>query len=1052
MKKIRKIIPILLLICILTSNISTIFAKSICESEKVNLVFDHDCVSVLRIKGTNMLKQVAYVCYKDPDTGIKYPAFCVEPDKEGIGTGAGDSYDVTLSALSTPILWRMLYKGYVGSSYTSWGLECDDDLYFATKAAVHCFADGTTPVTKYEIPHRVGHGDNVSLEEVQRRGAKVLEVAQAIYDYAYNSSENYIKASVSVSKREQTEISLGGTKYLAQNFNVNANKELTSYNVSILGFPDGTRILNSSNNDSASMSNSTFKIAIPIKSIVKNFVGYINVTDAKVKTFPIFYANSGNDSTQNYIITDPSETSNARTTLDVDAYKSTLKIIKSDSENKEAIAGAVFNVKYADGTNIGDYTTDKNGTITISKLRQGKVIVTEKSVPSNYVLDSSSKDVVLEYNSSSTLSITNDKKKGSVKVIKYDKDNNEIRLSDVEFKLYNEQQKEIGTYKTDKNGEIYIENLDIGKYTLKETETNVGYDLTDDITFIVEYKKTTTLEVDNEQSKGQVQVIKIDADYNNIPLKDVVFHVLDENKNFIEEIKTDEQGIATTSRLPSYNKTYYLQEVETNQDYILDKDLHKFTIVKDKVSEIVIENKHQEGNLQIYKVDKDNHRITLGGVKFSLYSVEFNKIVGNYTTDLNGEIKISNLRVGNYILKETNKKNGYKLAKDIKIEIKANETNNITVENELEKGQIKVIKVDKDNNTIFIPDTKFEILDENKNYIETITTNENGEAYSSLLPSYNRLYYIHEIEANKDYVLNDKQFEIGLTVDKTSEIKIENERIKGKVEITKVDSKDENKKLESAKFGVYDEKDNLIETIVTNKDGIATSSDLYKGKYYLKELDTGSKYYLLNENTFEFEIVNNGEIIKKTIENEPTDITVDVDKIGTAEIMPGNDVNYIFSNVANNSNIYLDNFKWFDYIPTDYIRLQKMTTGKWNQDLTYKVYYKTNKSNEYILFKENLKTDENYDLDFSQITLEDDEYIIETMFDFGKVEKGFRESISPTMTCKSFDTLKDNDVFTNKTKTVGTYFDVTSEADSTWTTITHVPEKPHEPVLPRTGK
>ena len=75
-----------------------------------------------------MLKQVAYVCYKDPDTGIKYPAFCVEPDKEGIGTGAGDSYDVTLSALSNPILWRMLYKGYVGSSYTSWGLECDDDL------------------------------------------------------------------------------------------------------------------------------------------------------------------------------------------------------------------------------------------------------------------------------------------------------------------------------------------------------------------------------------------------------------------------------------------------------------------------------------------------------------------------------------------------------------------------------------------------------------------------------------------------------------------------------------------------------------------------------------------------------------------------------------------------------------------------------------------------------------------------------------------------------------------------------------------------------------
>ncbi len=143
----------------------------------------------------------------------------------------------------------------------------------------------------------------------------------------------------------------------------------------------------------------------------------------------------------------------------------------------------------------------------------------------------------------------------------------------------------------------------------------------------------------------------------------------------------------------------------------------------------------------------------------------------------------------------------------------------------------------------------------------------------------------------------------------------------------------------------------------------------------------------MNEDTFEFEIANNGETIKKTIKNEPTDITVDVDKTGTTEIKPGEDVNYEFSNVANNSNVYLDNFKWYDYIPTDYIRLQKMTTGTWNQDLTYKVYYKTNKSNDYVLFKEDLSTNENYDLDFTQIVLADDEYITETCFDFGKVEK-----------------------------------------------------------------
>lgn len=128
-----------------------------------------------------------------------------------------------------------------------------------------------------------------------------------------------------------------------------------------------------------------------------------------------------------------------------------------------------------------------------------------------------------------------------------------------------------------------------------------------------------------------------------------------------------------------------------------------------------------------------------------------------------------------------------------------------------------------------------------------------------------------------------------------------------------------------------------------------------------------------------------------------------------------------------------------------------MTTGIWNQDLKYDVYYKTNKSKDYILFRKGLSTQENYNLDFTKLKLEDGEYIVETMFDFGKVDIGFRESVSPTMNCKSLDTLKDNDTFVNHTKTIGTYFGVTAEADSNWTTIVHIPKKPTCPELPRTG-
>ena len=173
---------------------------------------------------------------------------------------------------------------------------------------------------------------------------------------------------------------------------------------------------------------------------------------------------------------------------------------------------------------------------------------------------------------------------------------------------------------------------------------------------------------------------------------------------------------------------------------------------------------------------------------------------------------------------------------------------------------------------------------------------------------------------------------------------------------------------------------------------------------------------------------------------------------GSREIKPGDKANYTFSNIGNDSNIYLENFKWYDYIPTEYVRLEKMTTGTWNQYLSYSVYYKTNKIQEYILFKESLQTTEDYELDFTEINLKEDEYITQIYYDFGKVDVGFGESISPTMRCKSFDTLQDGESFTNHTKTIGTYFGITAEANSEWTTVVHKPKEKHPKVLPRTGE
>ena len=62
------------------------------------------------------------------------------------------------------------------------------------------------------------------------------------------------------------------------------------------------------------------------------------------------------------------------------------------------------------------------------------------------------------------------------------------------------------------------------------------------------------------------------------------------------------------------------------------------------------------------------------------------------------------------------------------------------------------------------------------------------------------------------------------------------------------------------------------------KTGEGTSEELILGKYYVKEIDTGSPYYLLNEVIYITQITEDGEDILLQIDNEKTDIDVTVSK------------------------------------------------------------------------------------------------------------------------------------------------------------------------------
>ena len=226
--------------------------------------------------------------------------------------------------------------------------------------------------------------------------------------------------------------------------------------------------------------------------------------------------------------------------------------------------------------------------------------------------------------------------------------------------------------------------------------------------------------------------------------------------------------------------------------------------------------------------------------------------------------------------------------------------------------------------------------------------------------------------------------------------------------------------------------------------------DIFDGIKYVREKNSkGTEWYILNTKEYSAEIVNDGDIITLNISNIPENPDVDIEKEGIIQTTANQEIKYDFK-IKNTGNVPLSDFTWYDYLPTDYVRITKLITGTYNQDLNYSIYYKTNK-NDYKLLRDNLNTKENNYIDFSNLELAEDEYITEFKADFGTVDVGFESVINPYIFVRVNSNVNNDDIFTNRTRIEGynkTYM-VWDEDDHT----TKVYEKEIEvKKLPRTGK
>lgn len=752
-----------------------------------------------------------------------------------------------------------------------------------------------------------------------------------------------------------------------------------------------------------------------------------------------------------------------------------LIIQKQDRVTGQPLAGAQFRVTTASGcevgldgvigdstlTQAGIFETDDNGEIRISNLTPGAYVLTELQAPEGYTIDNPSTNVVIgEGGDTQTVVITNTPK-GGLLIKKMDSVTKEP-LSDVTFKVTTADGAVVGTsngeHRTDSNGYISIPGLEPGAYIVQEIQAKSGY-LLDDTpkTITVKDHQTYTLEVFN-QPKGGLVINKLDS-VTHEPLEGVEFTITEADGTVVDDnggmtssmglYRTDEKGQIIIDGLVG---TFIITETKTIEGYTIHEETRTQTVVinPNDTQTITVYN-DPVGGVELVKVNSADKTQRIPNVTFEIREMD-GGLVDTVTTDRNGRVFLS-LEDGAYYAVEIESAEGFKLDDTpAYFTVENGKTTTLQVENEAVSG----ILIHKTSSATGedIYGVTFLLYDDTNTPIGQQTTDDRGYAWFENLPA--GRYYLRELE-NDGYIPDTQMKTVYVQSGETTLVDWENTPITGQIQVTKT-AADYNSMngwpagtpIPNTEFEIYNAKTgNLVDTIRTDKNGVAASRPLPLGQYKIVE-SKAADFYGLDKTPIEVEIEFAGQIVKTAMTNKSLYTNVSIQKTGYVEVMPGQSIRYDFANIANNSTTSLTSFFWRDTLPTQAMRLDKIVTGTYNVPGNYKIVYQTNLSNgAWRTLADNLSTQQNYVLDASPaaLGLAANECVTQFMVSFGVVPSNFRQVEAPQVTCTVLSGLTGGTKFTNTADVGGVHDGQWIMAVSRWVTTVYKPSQP----LPRTG-
>jgi len=404
-------------------------------------------------------------------------------------------------------------------------------------------------------------------------------------------------------------------------------------------------------------------------------IGDIYTTDGEglitISTLsPDYYIVREIEAPANYILDETPKTVEVKTvspTIVTFSNKSLagLQIKKINSETHQPISGVTFGVYKLTGEKIGeDFKTDANGLIYISSLEPGFYTVRELKAAAGYILDSESKTVQIKWGENTHLEVENTPI-SELLITKTDIQTKKP-LQGVKFDIAKINGEKIGTYTTDKNGQIHVNSLSSGLYTVVETEALKGYELDATVHEVEIFAgKQTKIEITNKSLSG-LRLLKIDS-ITKEPIFNVEFMIFDTNGKVVATTYTDNNGVIDLAAILVEGR-YTIRETRAAAGYYRDDVPRTVEFISGKYTEIVWENIPEAGQIQVLKLSADDNETNglpagtpLQGAIFEVYSYKSGNLVDRFITSYNGYGVSKVLPLGRYIVKEVQAPPYYKL-------------------------------------------------------------------------------------------------------------------------------------------------------------------------------------------------------------------------------------------------------------------------------------------------------------------------------------------------------------------------------------------------------